>query len=377
MEGLAEDRRGEPLVHREHEVPQRLDERPLAVDRLVQRVVGERLRPGDRRRPRRRERRPGGAHALGVGGTEHRPQRVPRVALVHVGGDVDAVDDEPVDQRVDVDVDEPGVADRGVGEVDVAEACAAQVGAPEHRSGEIALELLRHCTLPSSHGTTTYPRRTTIMPRSTATTLSTRRARVSAALAPVIDSACARCWLKLSRSHAARAAGSPASTAARSDGTSTTRGWSSTSSRTSTSSPAPRPVAARVWALNEISDATAHRGNGVAVPVAAVDRHDDRHALAAVRRRRAGRPARRWRRCCRPWRSGRYGRSGTSRPWSSDTTWNPKSSLGARVGDGQSGEDPSPAGASWSHRRGPRSRRSPIGCRAMPGGCATGRPPDC
>ena len=58
-------------------------------------------------------------------GREHRPQRVPRIALVDVGGDVDAVDHHPVDQRVDVDADEPGVGDRHVGEVDVAEAGTA------------------------------------------------------------------------------------------------------------------------------------------------------------------------------------------------------------------------------------------------------------
>ena len=71
-------------------------------------------------------------------------QRVPRVTFVHVGRDVDAVDDNRVDQRVDVDVDEPGVADRRIGEVDVAEAGAAEIGAPEHGSCKIPLELLRH-----------------------------------------------------------------------------------------------------------------------------------------------------------------------------------------------------------------------------------------
>jgi hypothetical protein len=82
-------------------------------------------------------------HANG-GRRAYRPQRVPRVTLVHVCRDVDAVDDNGVDQRVDVDVDEPGVADLRVGEVDVAEAGAAEIGAPEHGSHKIPLELFRH-----------------------------------------------------------------------------------------------------------------------------------------------------------------------------------------------------------------------------------------
>ena len=110
----------------------------------MQRVFGESLRPGDRLRPLVFERRPRRAHALRVRRTEHRAQRVPRVTLVHVRRDVDAVDDNRVDQRVDVDVDEPGVADLHVGEVDVAEAGAAEIGAPEHGSRKIPLELFRH-----------------------------------------------------------------------------------------------------------------------------------------------------------------------------------------------------------------------------------------
>ena len=116
---------------------QRLDEGPLVVDRLVQLVFGESLRPGDRLRPLVFEGRPRCAHALRVRRTEHRAQRVPRVTLVHVCRDVDAVDDNRVDQRVDVDVDKPGVADLRVGEVDVAEAGAAEIGAPEHGSRKI------------------------------------------------------------------------------------------------------------------------------------------------------------------------------------------------------------------------------------------------
>ena len=72
VEAFSEDRHGEPLVHREDEVSQRLDEGPLVVDRLMQRVFGKSLRPGDRLRPLVFERRPRVAHALRVRSTEHR-----------------------------------------------------------------------------------------------------------------------------------------------------------------------------------------------------------------------------------------------------------------------------------------------------------------
>ena len=68
VEASAEDRRGEPLVHREDQMAQRLHEGPLVVDRLVQRVFGERPRPGDRLRPRAFERRPRRAHPSGSDG---------------------------------------------------------------------------------------------------------------------------------------------------------------------------------------------------------------------------------------------------------------------------------------------------------------------
>jgi hypothetical protein len=54
VEGLAEDRRREPLVHGEQQVAERLDERPLAVDPFVALGVGEAVAAGDRRGPRLR-----------------------------------------------------------------------------------------------------------------------------------------------------------------------------------------------------------------------------------------------------------------------------------------------------------------------------------
>ncbi len=146
----AEDRPREPLVHREHEVPERVDEGPLTVDGHVQVPVGESSCPGDGRRPRLAQRRPPGAHRREVGGAQHGPQGVPAVVLVDVRRHVDPVDHDPVDERVDLDVDEPGVGDRDLREVDVAEPCAAQVGSPEHRATQVTLEPLRHTLLPSS-----------------------------------------------------------------------------------------------------------------------------------------------------------------------------------------------------------------------------------
>src|SRR3954471_22602736 len=113
----------------------------------MQGVVRKSSRSFDRLGPLFFQCRPCGAHSLRIRGTKHRPQRVPRVALVDVVRDVHAVDDKFVDERVDVDVDEPGVADPRVGEIHVAELGAAEVGAPEHGPCKISLELLRHRSL--------------------------------------------------------------------------------------------------------------------------------------------------------------------------------------------------------------------------------------
>ena len=134
----------EPLVDGEDEMSKCLNERPLAVDRLAERSLRERMCAGDRFRPLVVERRPRGAHVIWVRGSEHGAQRVPRVTFVHIGRYIDTVDDDPVDQRVDVDVDKPGVADLRVGEVDVGEPCAAEVGTPEHSAYKISLELFRY-----------------------------------------------------------------------------------------------------------------------------------------------------------------------------------------------------------------------------------------
>jgi len=42
-------------------------------------------------------------------GAQHAAQRKPRVVLVHEFGDFDAIHHQPVDQTVDVDVDQPYV----------------------------------------------------------------------------------------------------------------------------------------------------------------------------------------------------------------------------------------------------------------------------
>ena len=95
VELSAEHRHREPLVHRHDQVPQCLDERPFLVDRLMQRLLGEGPRQADGLRPLVFESRPRCAHVLGSRRTQHRPQRVPRITLVHVRRDVDTVDRQP------------------------------------------------------------------------------------------------------------------------------------------------------------------------------------------------------------------------------------------------------------------------------------------
>ena len=57
---------------------------------------------------------------------------------------VDPVDHNPVDEQVDLDVDEPRMRDRDISEVHVPEPRTAQVGTPKHRCGEVTLEPLGH-----------------------------------------------------------------------------------------------------------------------------------------------------------------------------------------------------------------------------------------
>ena len=120
-----------------------LDERPRATDGLVQLRVGEGASAVDRGCPSGIERVQRGAQAGDVGRAQHAAQRIPRVVLVDVGGDIDPVDDEPVDQPVDVD--EPDVLHPCTGQVDVAQRRLRQIDAPEDRLAEIlSLELLGH-----------------------------------------------------------------------------------------------------------------------------------------------------------------------------------------------------------------------------------------
>src|SRR6266498_3306327 len=66
MEALAEDRHVEPLFHGEDEVPHRLHERELFVDRFLRLLFAERLRTRNRRSPHLFERRPCGAQAVWI-----------------------------------------------------------------------------------------------------------------------------------------------------------------------------------------------------------------------------------------------------------------------------------------------------------------------
>jgi hypothetical protein len=139
-----EHRPPQPHVGREDEVPQRLRERPLAVDLHVRRAVGH---PGDAREgrvPRALERRPGRAEAVGVPGVPLAAAREPAVELRlderrHV---------DPVDEQAAVALREPGGVDlepphldaahHDVRQVGLDEPCAAQVRAHEPRAAQVS-----------------------------------------------------------------------------------------------------------------------------------------------------------------------------------------------------------------------------------------------
>jgi hypothetical protein len=66
--------------------------------------------------------------------------------LIDVRGDVDTVDRDVLDERVDIDVHEPRVRDRDVGHVHVAKARPTEIDTPEDGAAEVLiLELLCHC----------------------------------------------------------------------------------------------------------------------------------------------------------------------------------------------------------------------------------------
>jgi hypothetical protein len=126
-------------------VAERLHERELAVDRCVTLLVGQLPDALDGVGPRCLERLPRGAQTVGMGGSHPRPEWEPRVVLVHVGGDIDTVDEQSVDLAVDGDVDAPDGREPRPGEVDVAERRSGEIDSPERGVAQVTeLELFGH-----------------------------------------------------------------------------------------------------------------------------------------------------------------------------------------------------------------------------------------
>lgn len=122
-----------------------LDERPLALDPLVQQVGRQPLGALYGRRPRLLDDPPRRAEAASVGRVELRPFRVAPVQLgLHERHDVDAIDPDVADLAVDVDILEPRAAHRRAGEVHVSEPRAAEIDLLEPRAGEVLLHELGH-----------------------------------------------------------------------------------------------------------------------------------------------------------------------------------------------------------------------------------------
>ena len=114
------------------------DERPLVVDPFLEGRLGKPRGPLDRVGPEPFDRVPHGAEAVGV---PNLPQlHALGVSPVELGGhevgDVDAVDDQPLDVAGHVDVDQGGVHDLDAGHVAVDEPGAGEVGDHEGRAAE-------------------------------------------------------------------------------------------------------------------------------------------------------------------------------------------------------------------------------------------------
>ena len=127
-----QDRLAQPRVRGEHQVPQRLRERPLTVHRHVDGPGGHRGDPVEGGRPRALQHGPRRAQAVRVGRASLRPTGE---AAVQLGLDErDHVD--PVDAEV-VGVGEPRRVDVRVGHLDPAHHDAGQVGLDEPRAPQV------------------------------------------------------------------------------------------------------------------------------------------------------------------------------------------------------------------------------------------------
>ena len=146
---IVEHRATRPRVRGEHQVAQRLDERPLVVDPLVTSRLRQPSGAGHRLGPEALDRVPHGSVVVGrLHLLQLDPLGVPPLELgFHERGDVDVVHDEVADHPGDVHVDEPRVDDLQPAQVTVAEGRSGEVGPVEagtsERSGLVVL---------SSHG---------------------------------------------------------------------------------------------------------------------------------------------------------------------------------------------------------------------------------
>jgi hypothetical protein len=112
---VAQNRSQHPRVGGEDQVPQRLDEGPLAIDALVQPVLRERLRALDGRVPSASDDVPCSPEPVGVGRSHERAVGVAAVELgVDQRADIDTVDGHVIEVGVDLDPLEPGAPDHRV-----------------------------------------------------------------------------------------------------------------------------------------------------------------------------------------------------------------------------------------------------------------------
>ena len=142
-----EHRSPEPRVRHEHQVPQRLDQRPLVLDTLVAARLGQRRGEVERRLPERLDHRPPGAQGCRVVAPEGRALGVEAVELGgDQRGDLDPVDPQAGDQPGHVGVDQDGLDHLGAAQVDVAEHGAGQVDPGEPGAAQLVGvgDLLRH-----------------------------------------------------------------------------------------------------------------------------------------------------------------------------------------------------------------------------------------
>jgi hypothetical protein len=142
---VAADRPADPGVGGEDQVAERLDERPLAIDGLVQRLRRQAAGPRHRLVPEPPEDFPRLAEAGRVFGAHPDPVGAPAVKLgLDQRADVDPVDGDVHDLAIDVDVDQLDAAhaypghvhptEPGIGEIAGEELGTGQVRAVEPRS---------------------------------------------------------------------------------------------------------------------------------------------------------------------------------------------------------------------------------------------------